>query len=91
MEGRYYLPTADKVGSLKNVHSMFVGLSTIWLALFSFKRGIGWEETSGSICLDVIHAVVEKVEECVGEYTIAISFVNIDDGFHWAFTVVYRP
>jgi hypothetical protein len=29
--------------------------------------------------------VVEKIEECVREYTVACSFIYIKDGFSWAF------
>jgi hypothetical protein len=35
--------------------------------------------------------VVEKIEECVGEYIVACSFINIEDGFFWAFIGVYGP
>jgi hypothetical protein len=33
--------------------------------------------------------VVEKVDKCVGEYTLAVSFKNIADNFAWAFVGVY--
>jgi hypothetical protein len=29
--------------------------------------------------------VVEKIEECVGEFIVACSFRNVDGGFSWAF------
>jgi hypothetical protein len=35
--------------------------------------------------------VVEKVDECVGDYTLAVSFRNIVDQFVWAFAGVYDP
>jgi hypothetical protein len=35
--------------------------------------------------------VVEKIKECVGEFTVACSFRNIEDSFSWAFAGVYRP
>jgi hypothetical protein len=35
--------------------------------------------------------VVEKVDEYVGEYTLAVSFKNVADNFTWAFAVVYGP
>jgi hypothetical protein len=35
--------------------------------------------------------VVEKVDECVGEVTLAVSFKNIADNFAWAFAGVYSP
>jgi hypothetical protein len=35
--------------------------------------------------------VVEKIEECVGEYTVSCSFRNVKDGFSWAFAGVYGP
>jgi hypothetical protein len=34
---------------------------------------------------------VEKVDECVGEYTLAVSFKNIADNFARAFVGVYDP
>jgi hypothetical protein len=42
-------------------------------------------------CLCRNKRVVEKVEECVGEYTVACSFRNVEDQFTWAFTGVYGP
>jgi hypothetical protein len=35
--------------------------------------------------------VVEKVDECVEEFTLAVSFKNIADNFAWAFAGVYGP
>lgn len=35
--------------------------------------------------------VVEKVKECVGEYTVACSFRNVENQFTWAFASVYGP
>jgi hypothetical protein len=35
--------------------------------------------------------VVQRIEECVGEYTPACSFRNVEDGFSWAFVAVYGP
>ncbi|KAG6633254.1 hypothetical protein CIPAW_12G035100 [Carya illinoinensis] len=35
--------------------------------------------------------VVEKMEEYIGEYTVACSFQNVEDNFLWAFAGIYRP
>lgn len=34
---------------------------------------------------------VEKIEKCVREFTIACPFINIKNGFSWAFVGVYEP
>jgi hypothetical protein len=34
---------------------------------------------------------VEKVDECVGWYTLAVLLCNADDNFMWAFGAVYGP
>jgi hypothetical protein len=53
---------------------------------FSASRG-----TSSGILLIWDMMVVEKIKECVGEFTVACSFKNIDYGFSWAFVGVYVP
>ena len=35
--------------------------------------------------------VVEKVADCVGEYTLASSFRNVDDHSSWAFASICGP
>ncbi|KAG2724023.1 hypothetical protein I3760_02G199300 [Carya illinoinensis] len=35
--------------------------------------------------------VVKKTDECVGNYMVAISFKNVEDGYQWSFTGVYGP
>jgi hypothetical protein len=35
--------------------------------------------------------VVEKIDECVGEFTLAITFRNVEDHSTWAFAGVYGP
>jgi len=35
--------------------------------------------------------VVEKIEVCVGEFSVAVSFKNVVDQFSWAFAGVYGP
>jgi hypothetical protein len=39
----------------------------------------------GGVLLMWDRRVVEKIEECVGRYTIACSFKNVDDNFVWVF------
>jgi hypothetical protein len=45
---------------------------------------MGASGASARILLMWDRQVVEKVEECVGRYTIAYSLRNIDDNFVWA-------
>jgi hypothetical protein len=35
--------------------------------------------------------VVSKIEDCLGNYVVACSFRNVEDGFLWAFAGVYGP
>ena len=35
--------------------------------------------------------VVEKLDECVGDYTVATSFTNVEDRYQWSFAGVYGP
>jgi len=35
--------------------------------------------------------VVEKIDGCVGGFSMAVSFKNVDDPFAWAFAGVYGP
>jgi hypothetical protein len=46
---------------------------------------------SGGILIMWDKRVVEKVDVCLGEFTLAVSFRNIADGFEWAFAGVYGP
>lgn len=34
---------------------------------------------------------MEKIEECVGEFSVAVSLKNAVDQFSWAFAGVYGP
>jgi exonuclease III len=45
----------------------------------------------GGILIMWNNRVVEKVEECVGAYTLAVSFRNVVDRSVWAFVGVYGP
>jgi exonuclease III len=53
---------------------------------YSASRG-----APGSILLMWDRRVVEKIEEYVGEFSVACSFRNVEDGFSWAFAGVYGP
>jgi hypothetical protein len=46
---------------------------------------------SGGILIMWDKRVVEKVDVCLGEYTLAVSFRNVVDRFVWAFAGVYGP
>jgi hypothetical protein len=46
---------------------------------------MGARGASGGILIMWDRRVVEKMDECVGRYTIAIFLRNTDDNFMWAF------
>jgi len=52
---------------------------------------MGASGASGGILIMWDRRVVEKVEEYVGRYTLALSFRNAEDNFSWAFGGVYGP
>jgi exonuclease III len=52
---------------------------------------IGANGASGGILIMWDRRVVEKVEDYVGRYTLALSFRNAEDNFSWAFGGVYGP
>ncbi|KAG6666005.1 hypothetical protein CIPAW_01G000700 [Carya illinoinensis] len=64
----------------------------------SLWRGhhVGWsylpsKGASGGILIMFDKRVVERLEHCVGDFSVACFFVNIEDGFRWAFIGVYGP
>jgi exonuclease III len=57
---------------------------------------VGWvymgsNGASGGLLLMWDRRVVEKMEECMGQYTMACCFQNVQDHFVWAFGGVYGP
>ena len=46
---------------------------------------------SGGILIMWGNRVVEKVEECVGDYSLVVTFRNVVDRAVWAFAGVYGP
>jgi exonuclease III len=46
---------------------------------------------SGGILIMWDNRVVEKVDVCLGVFTLTISFRNVVDRFVWAFASVYGP
>jgi len=46
---------------------------------------------SGGILIMWDRRVVEKIDECVGEFYVACSFRNVEDQFAWAFVGFYGP
>jgi hypothetical protein len=46
---------------------------------------------SGGILIMWDKRVVEKVDVCVGVFTLAVSFRNVADHFEWGFAGVYGP
>jgi hypothetical protein len=60
------------------VRSLWGGQHVDWI----YKGANG---VSGGILLMWDRRVVEKREECMGCYTLACSFQNVEDHFEWAF------
>jgi hypothetical protein len=52
---------------------------------------LGANGASGGILLMWDRRVVEKVEECIGRYSVACSLRNTGDNVVWAFGGVYGP
>jgi hypothetical protein len=46
---------------------------------------------SGGILLMWDRRVVSKIDVCLGNFVVACSFRNVDDGMEWAFAGVYGP
>jgi hypothetical protein len=46
---------------------------------------------SGGILLMWDRRLVSKIGDCLGNYVVACSFRNVEDGFLWAFAGVYGP
>jgi hypothetical protein len=62
-----------------------MGLLTCGLVFY------GASGASSGILIMWDRRAVEKVDDCVGRYTLAISLRNVDDNFLWAFGGVYGP
>lgn len=45
----------------------------------------------GCILVSLDRRVVERIEECVGNYTVECKFRSVSDKFEWAFSSVYGP
>ncbi|KAG6628379.1 hypothetical protein CIPAW_14G010000 [Carya illinoinensis] len=65
----------------KIVRSLWRGHHVGWLYLPS-------KGASGGVLIMFDKRVVDRLEDCVGEFTVAFSFEN---GFQWAFAGVYGP
>lgn len=52
-------------------------------------RCLDYSGASGCILIMWDKRVVEKVAECVGEFTLAVSFWNVNDHSAWSFVGVY--
>lgn len=46
---------------------------------------------SGGIVVMWDKRVVEKLEVCMGDFMVASSIKNVEDGYQWAFSGVYVP
>jgi exonuclease III len=52
---------------------------------------VAYVGASGGILLLWDRRVVTKVDVCLGNFVVASSFRNVDDGLEWAFVGVYGP
>lgn len=52
---------------------------------------LGSRGAYGGILLMWDKRVVEKIEDCVGNFMVACSFRSVSDSFEWAFVGVYGP
>ncbi|KAG6637403.1 hypothetical protein CIPAW_11G176300 [Carya illinoinensis] len=57
---------------------------------------VGWaylasEGASSGVLLMWDKRVVEAVEKCIGEFSVATKFKNVEDGWEWAFVGIYGP
>ena len=76
--------TKLKLVSRKIVRSLWCCPYADWVYLAS-------NGASGGILVMWDKRVVEKMEEFVGEYTVACSFKMVEDNFLWAFAGIYGP
>jgi len=78
------ISTRLEVMSCRVVRSLWGCHHVDWCCLDS--RG-----ASGGVSIMWDRRVMEKIDECVGEFTLAVTFRNIKDHFTWTFTGVYGP
>ncbi|KAG2711493.1 hypothetical protein I3760_04G079300 [Carya illinoinensis] len=76
--------TKLKLIDRKLVRSLWRGSHVDW----SFLASNG---ASGGVVVMWDRRVVEKVEDCIGQYSVACSFKCVSDNFLWAFVGVYGP
>lgn len=58
----------------------------LWVELFLLLRGL-----CGGVFVMWDTREMENLEECIGEYSAACLFKNVEDGFEWAFVGTYGP
>jgi hypothetical protein len=46
---------------------------------------------SGGVLIMWGRKVVKKIDECVREFALAVTFKNVEDNFTWTFVSVYGP
>jgi exonuclease III len=76
--------TKMEVITREMVRSLWGGQHVDWM----YKGANG---ASGGILLLWDRRVVEKIDECMGSYTVACMFQNVEDQFVWALGGVYGP
>ena len=67
------------------VYIIFMDLSLLSI-FFPYSRG-----ASCGILIMWDRRVVEKFNECMWEFSLAVTFRNVEDHFTWAFAGVYGP
>jgi hypothetical protein len=66
-------------------------VQSIWRCPYVEWSYVASNGASGGILLMWDRRAVSKVEVCHGNYVVACSFRNVDDGMEWAFAGVYDP
>jgi hypothetical protein len=66
-------------------------VQSIWSCPYVEWSYVASNGASGGILLMWDRRAVSKMEVCHGNYVVACSFRNVDDGMEWAFAGVYGP
>lgn len=76
---------------------MFLGNKVAIFRLEDYQKFMGMSLggwvflTSGEVIVMWDKRIVELIEECIGEFSVACLFKKVEDEFEWAFAGVYGP
>ncbi|XP_042952212.1 uncharacterized protein LOC122289294 [Carya illinoinensis] len=66
-------------------------IRSLWNCSYAGWTTLDSKGASGGILVMWDKRAVNLVEECIGEFSLACSFSNVDDDFVWGFAGVYGP